>query len=118
MVVDDEPDILNIVERSLVRWGYLVDSFDDPEDALEHFKKNPSRYSLIITDIRMPKMSGAELARCAYETRPDMPVMIMTAFEVDKDLKSTLPSIDTKGFLQKPFHVADVCTAVKRLLVC
>lgn len=39
--------------------------------------------------------------------------MIMTAFEVDRDLKQTLPTMESSGFLQKPFHTADVCVAVK-----
>jgi CheY-like chemotaxis protein len=116
MAVDDEPDILRIVEISLAKWGYAVDAFTDPVAALDHFKKNPSRYSLILTDIKMPGMSGAELARRAKKIRPDIKVMVMTAFEVDKDLRKALPSIGRHGFLQKPFHTADVCVAVRRHL--
>jgi CheY-like chemotaxis protein len=116
MAVDDEPDILNIVKISLTKWGYKVDAFTDPVAALDHFSQNASAYSLILTDIKMPSMSGQELARRARETRPDIKVMIMTAFEVDKALKEALPSIETNGFLQKPFHTADVCVAVKRHL--
>lgn len=115
MAVDDEPDILRIVELSLLRWGYAVDAFTDPVAALEHFKSNASEYSLIITDIRMPDMSGAELAKRAKKIRHDIKVLVMTAFEVDKELKKALPSIK-EGFLQKPFHTSDVCVAVKRHL--
>jgi DNA-binding response OmpR family regulator len=116
MAVDDEPDILKIVEMSLAKWGYAVDAFTDPVEALDHFRKDPAGYSLILTDIKMPGMSGSELARRAKKIRADVKVMIMTAFEVDKDLKKALPSIGQSGFLQKPFHTADVCVAVRRHL--
>lgn len=116
MAVDDEPDILKIIEISLTKWGYVVDTFTDPAAALDHFRRNASRYSLILTDIKMPGMSGEELARYAKKIRPDIKVMVMTAFEVDKDLRKTLPSIEKHGFLQKPFHTADVCVAVKKHL--
>lgn len=116
MAVDDEPEILNIVKMSLAKWGYEVDAFIDPVAALDHFSQNASAYSLILTDIMMPGMSGEEPATRARQTRPDIKVMIMTAFEVDRALKESLPSIEKDGFLQKPFHTTDVCVAVKRHL--
>lgn len=116
MTVDDEPDILKIIEMSLAKWGYAVDGFTDPVEALDCFGRDPQSYSLILTDIKMPGMSGSELARRAKKIRPDVKVMIMTAFEVDKELKKVLPSIGKDGFLQKPFHTADVCVAVRRHL--
>lgn len=116
MAVDDEPDILKIVELSLARWGYVVDGFTDPVAALDHFRANALDYALILTDIRMPEISGAELARRAKKIKPGVKVMIMTAFEVDRDLKQAVPTIESSGFLRKPFHTADVCVAVKRHL--
>jgi len=115
MAVDDEPDILRVVELSLLKWGYTVDTFADPVAALEHFKDNASQYSLIITDIRMPDMSGPELAKRAEKIRPDIKVLVMTAYEVDSELRMALPSIN-QGLLQKPFHISDVCVAVKKHL--
>lgn len=116
MAVDDEPDILKIVELSLAKWGYSVDTFTDPVQALDRFRKNPQKYSLILTDVNMPGMSGSELTKHARNVRPDIKVMIMTAFDVDKDLKKALPTLEKNGFLQKPFHTADVCVAVRRHL--
>jgi DNA-binding NtrC family response regulator len=84
--------------------------------ALEHFKNNASKYSLIIPDVKMPSTNGSELAKHAKKIKPDIRVMVMTAFEVDRELRSALPCIERNGFLQKPFHMADVCLAVKRHL--
>jgi CheY-like chemotaxis protein len=116
MAIDDEQDILKIVEISLAKWGYSVDAFTDPVAALDHFRQNASQYSLILTDIRMPIMSGTELAKRARKIRADIKVVVMTAFELDRDLRKALPSIERHGFLQKPFHTADVCVTVKRHL--
>lgn len=114
MAIDDEPDILKIVELSLSRWGYSIDTFTDPVQALDSFRKSPQQYSLILTDVNMPGMSGSELVIRARNARPDIKVMVMTAFDVDKDLKKALPALEGDGFLQKPFSVADVCVAVRR----
>jgi CheY-like chemotaxis protein len=84
--------------------------------ALEHFKNNASKYSLLISDVKMPGMTGSELAKRAKKIKPDIRVMVMTAFEVDRELRNALPYIERNGFLQKPFHMADVCVAVKRHL--
>lgn len=61
MAIDDKPDILKIVEISLAKWGYIVDGFIDPAEALDHFRKNLLGYSLILTDVTMPGMSGWNL---------------------------------------------------------
>ena len=116
IAVDDEPDILKIVIISLAKWGYKVDAFTDPIAALDRFREDASAYSLILTDIKMPGMSEQELAGHAKEIRPDIKVMVMTAFKVNRDLGKALPSIERHGFLQKPFHTAEVCAAVRRPL--
>ena len=84
--------------------------------ALEHFKDNASKYSLIIPDVKMLSTTGSELAKHAKKIKPDIRVMVMTAFEVDRELRSALPYIERNGFCRKPFHMADVCLAVKRHL--
>ena len=61
LAVDDELDILTIIKMSLERYNHKVDTFSNPLKALSHFEKNPA-YDLVITDIRMPYMTGYELA--------------------------------------------------------
>ncbi len=104
-----------MVTISLDKWTYEVDAGTAPMAALDRFRKNASAYSLILTNIKMPGISGEELARCVKEIRPDIKVMNMTPFEL-KDLRETLPSIESQGLLQKAFHTADVCVAVRRHL--
>jgi CheY-like chemotaxis protein len=117
MVVDDEYDVLYIVRRHLEKWGFEVDTFSDPYHALQVFKQNQDRYSLVLTDIRMPEMSGIALAAMILKVKPDCKIVIMTAFEILADeLKISLPTIKHDDILQKPFTQNQVCNAVKKHL--
>src|SRR4029078_6979445 len=85
MVVDDEFDIVMIIRRYLEKWGFEVDTFTNPAYAYEVFKANSERYSLLLTDIRMPEMTGIRLAKLVQEIKPGIRVVIMTAYEVEPD---------------------------------
>lgn len=117
MVVDDEPDLLRMVELYLKAWRFDADPFTSPIEALAHFKKNPSSYSLVITDIRMPDMSGLELAKHMLEIKQDMKIMLMTAFQIDSlELENSLPIIKRGDIIEKPFRLVEICNGVKKQL--
>lgn len=61
LVVDDEPDIATSMKQGLETAGYQVDAFNDPKEALAHFKAD--HYDLFLLDIRMPHLNGFELSR-------------------------------------------------------
>ncbi len=113
LVVDDELDIVLIFKQALSRQGYTVFGFTDPLLALEHFKVNSSDYGLVITDVRMPGMSGFELAANIKVIKPDAKVVFMSAFEVS-DLEFSMPGVKINDFLRKP---VDVKTLVRRVKV-
>jgi CheY-like chemotaxis protein len=83
LIVDDEPDILSVLKKSLEDDGYEVYGFTHPVAALEHLKDNPEYYSVLISDIRMPGMSGFELARTVRSLNSKIKIILMTAFEVN-----------------------------------
>ena len=113
LVVDDELDIVVIFKQVLGRQGYTVFGFTDPLLALEHFKVNSEGYSLVIADVRMPQMSGFELAAKIKAIKPDAKVVLMSAFEVS-DLEFSMPGVKIDDFLRKP---VDVKTLVRRVKV-
>lgn len=113
LVVDDELDIVLIFKQALSRQGYTVFGFTDPLLALEHFKVNAEDYGLVITDVRMPRMSGFELAANIKVIKPDAKVVFMSAFEVS-DLEFSMPGVKINDFLRKP---VDVKTLVRRVKV-
>jgi two-component system chemotaxis response regulator CheB len=105
LVVVDDFDILNIIRLGLEEDGLNnVFGFTDPFLALEHFKINTANYRLVISDIRMPAMNGFEFVRRIKKVNPTIPVLLMTAFDVNSDqlLLTSLKSIKIDGFIQKP----------------
>lgn len=117
LLVEDDMDLLGMVERYLKQWKFAVDPFNDPLEALTHFEKNANIYSLVITDIKMPRMSGIQMASRMLQVKPDIKIVLMTAFDVIPDeLESSLPIVKYKDILRKPFRLLEICNAVKRQL--
>jgi CheY-like chemotaxis protein len=117
MVVDDEPDILMITVRALEKYHFPVDSFNDPVEALARFEKHAGDYSLVLSDIRMPGMSGLEFLSFVKQVRPDIPIMAMTAYaNSDDDISTVLPWIRKEDIIHKPFRALEVCSAIKQML--
>ena len=80
MIVDDERDIAVIFKSGLERSGFLVDVFEEPSDALSHYK--PNFYDLLLIDVRMPRMSGFELLEEILKVDPSAKACFITAFEI------------------------------------
>src|ERR1044072_4170369 len=113
LAVDDEPDILTMIKMSLERYNHVVDTFSNPLKALEHFERNPDYYDLVISDIRMPRMTGYELAAGLRRIRKSIKIILVTAFDVDVDvLKNVLPSVTIDGVMRKPSALTEICSIV------
>ena len=69
MIVDDEPNICRMLRRNLQSGGHLIESYTDPQDGLQRLKERP--FDVVITDLRMPGVSGMELLRRAKRIRPE-----------------------------------------------
>jgi len=113
LIVDDELDIVVIFRHALSKYGYTVFGFTDPALALEHFKSNAKDYALVISDVRMPQMSGFELAAKVKAIKPDTKVVLMSAFEVT-DLEFSTSPVEANNFLRKP---VDIKTLVQKVRV-
>jgi two-component system, OmpR family, response regulator ChvI len=112
LVVDDEPDITLVIKGGLEDLGYLVDAFNDPEDALSSFK--PGHYDMLILDIRMPRLTGFQLYREIRKKDDKAKVCFMTAFDVHKEeFAKIFPSYDVKSFIKKPIRVKDLLRLVQ-----
>src|SRR4029079_12253792 len=112
LVVDDELDIVIIFRQALSKQGYSVFGFTDPALALEHFKLNAKDYRLVITDLRMPHMSGFELAASIKAIKPDAKIVLMSAFEIG-DLEFSMSRAKIKDFFRKPIDIRTLVQKVK-----
>jgi len=115
MVVDDEQEIVDIAKIALKSQGYQVEGYTDPRVAVQEFSKNDDRYALVISDIRMPGMSGFELARGIRAARPNVALVLMTAFEMHKsEFSSLFPSTMISDLVIKPFTSAQLLRIVRK----
>lgn len=78
--LDDEPTVTASVRRLLQKLGYNIASFNAPAVALDHFRSDPQRFHLVLTDLMMPGMNGVEFAAAVLALRPGLPVVLFSAF--------------------------------------
>jgi CheY-like chemotaxis protein len=113
LVVDDDPDIAYVLKLSLLKNGFLVNAFTNPEEALQNFQSNSEDYCLMLSDIRMPGISGIKLARKVKEINPKVKVVLMTSFEIkDNEFSKVFPSTQVDGFAQKPILIEDLTNKI------
>ncbi len=117
LVVDDEPDIVQVLQNGLRRNKFLVNAFTNPDEALQAFKSDAESYCLVVSDVRMPRLSGIQLARKVKEVNPNVKVVLMTAFEIrDNEFSKVFPSTHVDGFVQKPIGLRDLTNKILDLI--
>ena len=117
MLVDDDPDILLLFTEYLKSAGMIVDSFNDPEKALAHFtKSNPSRYDLIITDIRMRHLNGLQLYSRFKDLDPNVRIIFVTALDMADEITTVMPEVEPHQFITKPINRDALISSVKKHL--
>ena len=111
ILAEDDESMRGFLERALVKAGYEVTSFANGADAYDRLQRES--FTLLLTDIVMPRMDGIELARRASEIDPDLKIMFITGFAA-VTLNNDAPK-DAR-VLSKPFHLKDLVHEVGKLL--
>ena len=109
-VLDDDKSIRWVLEKAFQKENFKVSSFEDAESILKNFEK--IKPDIILSDVRMPGISGIDLVERLKRMYPHIPIIIMTAFS---DLETTVASLQ-KGayeYLTKPFDIDNVISIVK-----
>jgi CheY-like chemotaxis protein len=113
LIVDDNPNMSSLLVEMLEVFQYEALRASDGHDALQ--KLDQDKYSMVITDMRMPKMTGLELLRAIKEKQPKMPVVVISGYSVDEQ-DSDFVKAKADGFLNKPFMMADIEQLLSDLL--
>ena len=114
-VIDDEADLAYLFKEALSQInGVEVFVFTDLSLALEHFKANHPDYKVVISDYRMPTMTGMELLSKIKDVNPAVTRIMMSAFEIQDDLFNECNCVDK--FLQKPVLMVDLINEVRTLI--
>ena len=111
LVVDDEGALLRTITANLELDGFEVVAAEGAARALEIAARET--FDLVLTDIRMPGMDGVELFRRIRALRPEMPVVLMTAFAMEGLVDDAL-SEGAFAVLPKPFAMEDVVATLTR----
>ena len=113
LVVDDEPDLREILQCNLEAAGYDVDTASSAEEALQMMDRCPS---LVLLDVMMGGMSGFALAKVLREERGlKVPIIFLTAKDTEEDLLHGF-SVGADDYISKPFSLQEVMARVKAVL--
>ena len=110
VVVDDEADIVDILAEALRADGYVAETFTHPVHACEYILAFPP--ALVVTDLYMPYLSGAELVTQVRAVFSSLPIIIMSA---SANIRG-LALVPAQGFLGKPFDLDELSELVAKLL--
>ncbi|MHC1744814.1 MAG: PAS domain S-box protein [Syntrophobacteraceae bacterium] len=115
LLVDDEQHLAE-VEASLLReLGYEVVAMSSPAEAVDLIRAEPFRFDLVITDYTMPGLTGADLAVRARETRPDLPIIMVTGFS-ERMTDEKVKELRLDAFFFKPFQQTELAQTIRRVL--
>ncbi len=104
LVVDDEEELREILAETLEDFGYAVLTAASGEEALPLLVRDRG-VAMVITDVRMPGMSGLELAAQIRRRWPKVKVVLISGY--------FLPQAEPQRFLKKPFHMKDLASLVR-----
>ena len=115
LVVDDDNVCGFAVEKIIESLGYVAKRYNRPEDALAEFTANPDRYDLVVSDLAMPGMDGAELIEHLIRLRPELPVLIITGF-IESARQRLLDQSPARAVMRKPVSRDDLGRAIAQHL--
>ena len=115
LVVEDEPQLLELASRMLEEQGYHVLAAGDARQALQICSVHPAPIHLMVTDVVMPKMGGPELVSAARPLRPNMKVLYVSGY-TDGTAIARGAAVGEVPFLQKPFTPHDLHAKVREAL--
>ena len=115
LFVDDEEQIRGVTAAMLSSHGYQVTCVANGQEALAEFSQRPENYQLLITDMTMPAMTGAELARRIIALKPGVPVILCTG-QSDLINREKALAMGISEYLSKPFDMQTILRAIRSSL--
>jgi len=114
LVVDDEEDVRNLLNRFLTRRGYVVDTVKDGEEAVTHVLADAP--DIVLLDLRLPKMDGLKVLRRLREEASDVAVITMSGVADEEAARKSL-ELGAADFITKPFNLPYLETSLLAKLI-
>ena len=102
LILDDDADFNSLLTDIFEQADYVVTSLEDPIEAVDVFVEN--EYDLVVTDYKMPEMTGAEFMKEVKLLRPEVPVIMVSGF-LENDTIRDLISEGVGGVFLKPLNI-------------
>lgn len=115
LVVDDEPMLLELTQQALELEGFEVVTATNGREAWQHFKENPQRFDLLLTDMMMPDVDGPALIRDVHTLAPNLKIITSSGLDVSASL---LEDLNTSYFLPKPYRIDQLLTLIQEVFTC
>ncbi|MCX5874336.1 MAG: response regulator, partial [Deltaproteobacteria bacterium] len=115
LVVDDEQPLIEMLQHVFGHLGYEVVGINGSVEALALFRRDPMRFDLVITDLTMPDMTGAELAKELLTVRPDIPVIIFTGCGQTLT-EDQIKDLGVRAMITKPISMKDIAVVIRKIL--
>ncbi len=115
LLVEDEDDVRQLVERTLTRLGYSVLTASCPESAIQLANSHQGTIDLLLSDVIMPGMNGPDMSRRLTLSRPQMRLLFMSGYTDEAILHHGVFD-SAVNFIGKPFSVEQLSTAIRRVL--
>ncbi len=113
LVVDDEEQLATLGSKMLERLGYRVTTSTSSVEALNLIRENPGRFDVVVTDMTMPDMTGAELSREILALREDLPIILCTGYS-ELITREQARELGVSDFLEKPVTTTGLAKAVRK----
>ena len=113
LLVDDEKAVRNVTRRALERLGYYVTEVQDGLSAWNIFQNNPLGFDLVLTDLTMPGLTGAELASRISNLRPKLPIILISGFtESEEEGEERMTGVWAR--VMKPLEQNQLARVIRR----
>lgn len=117
LIVDDSQIARNELQKHLQCLGRNIVTAENGEEGLLAFKENQDKVALILTDVNMPKLNGAEMAERIYShAGGNPPPIVAITTEISMDLKQNMKQHGVKAWVVKPYQTDSLLTLVKKLI--
>jgi two-component system, cell cycle sensor histidine kinase and response regulator CckA len=114
LVVEDEKSLLDLARLIFESKGYTVLAAKDGVEAVEMYKQNREKISIVFTDIGLPRLNGRDMFAKLKEIDPDVKVIFTSGIFID--IKAELLRNGAKDFIQKPYKQEDVLRKIREVL--
>jgi CheY-like chemotaxis protein len=115
LLVDDHQLVRDVMRKLLEHLLYRVTAFGSPLQALAAFREHPEDFDLVLTDLSMSEMNGAELARELLATRPGVPIIVSSGYEL-AGIAQHVRDLGIREVLTKPVQRERLAAALARAL--